>query len=220
VLTTITVNTQPSATNRPSLASTSGTNLDGTYTYASPGFWTPEAEPRFRRFARSDLGDRSGPRFGGRCRSSQVWTSIDPSARTSCLIRALAQRLLAPDARCGEERGATQRESSRLLLSGEEILICGLAPARGCGENERRRRGASRDWRGARRGPCWGSGPASALRRLARAAQPLLGSDPRARFAEPGRYSWALVAASSRAASSCSRSATGSPISSAAPGVG
>jgi hypothetical protein len=30
--TTITANTQPSATNRPSLASTSGTNLDGTYT--------------------------------------------------------------------------------------------------------------------------------------------------------------------------------------------
>ena len=30
--TTIIANTQPSATNRPSLASTSGTNLDGTYT--------------------------------------------------------------------------------------------------------------------------------------------------------------------------------------------
>jgi hypothetical protein len=30
--TTITANTQRLATNRPSLASTSGTNLDGTYT--------------------------------------------------------------------------------------------------------------------------------------------------------------------------------------------
>ena len=35
ITTTVTANTQPSATNRPSLASTSETNLDGTYTYAA-----------------------------------------------------------------------------------------------------------------------------------------------------------------------------------------
>jgi hypothetical protein len=44
--TTINDDTRLSATNRPSLASTSGTNLDGTYTYARDA--TRPAKWRFR----------------------------------------------------------------------------------------------------------------------------------------------------------------------------
>jgi hypothetical protein len=70
--TTITANTQPSVTNRPSLAFASATNLDGTYTYAEadcgcPGRSAPTSS--WRTWDRAGSRDRIRPRPVPKCAS-------------------------------------------------------------------------------------------------------------------------------------------------------
>jgi len=83
ITTTITANTQPSATNRPSLASTSGTNLDGTYTYAIGRFRWPRCAPRFRRRPGNSEIWRCDPRRG--TRASTALSGRVSMLRLSCL---------------------------------------------------------------------------------------------------------------------------------------